>query len=224
MEVHAGSGLADLQGHRLCGRKRLNTEVTEERRRARRRCGRDRFGRGLAGSIYLMRARRRTGARRARRRLASRLRRYWRGKDRGGREECRRGRRCAEIRVRASGRRFHPGRNRCLRSRCANPTLEVRAGVRGFFKQLLVAKLEGLVDGRGGIEAFQNRMAIAAGRDIAEHGNVREPAKFGVDFREGVRCVLLDDGLILGEALERFHGHSRRVVNWHDNLYSLGRQ
>jgi hypothetical protein len=74
-----------------------------------------------------------------------------------------------------------------------------------FLEKLLVAVEQGLMYGGLGVSVLKNRMMIAAGINVAQHGNVREAAQDGGDGHQPLRDELFDDALILREAFERFH-------------------
>jgi hypothetical protein len=74
-----------------------------------------------------------------------------------------------------------------------------------FLEKFLVTVEQGLVNGGLGVSVLKNRMVIAAGIIVAQHGHVREAAQGGGDGHQPLRDELFDDALILREAFERFH-------------------
>jgi len=74
-----------------------------------------------------------------------------------------------------------------------------------LFEKFLMAVEQGLVDGGFGVNVLENGMMIAAGVNVAQHGDVNESAERGGDGYEPLGDKLFDDSLILREAFERFH-------------------
>jgi hypothetical protein len=74
-----------------------------------------------------------------------------------------------------------------------------------LFEKFLMAVEQGLVDGGFGVSILEDGMMIAAGVNVAQHGDVHESAECGGDGYEPLGDKLFDDSLILREAFERFH-------------------
>src|SRR5271170_1339609 len=74
-----------------------------------------------------------------------------------------------------------------------------------LLEKLFVAVEQGLMNGGLGVSILEHGMMIAAGVNVAQHGDVREASRGGGDGNEPLGDKFFDDALILREAFERFH-------------------
>ena len=103
----------------------------------------------------------------------------------------------SQLRAISAGGSFH-----VRKAHAQIPLLLLEIILEDFFEKFFVAVEQGLMNGGLRVSVLENGVMITAGINVAQHGDVREAPQGGGDGDQPLRDELLDDWLILREALE----------------------